>query len=149
MRKLLFAIFFVASAAYAQTPVTLLENMNTSSPGTTLTTTILNAGMESGTCTAGSSSFCYWSAVAASGMTVGNPVGGCGPMGSVGVIGGSTYARGTSNMSLEISNADALTTAESEFRLHASADREHHDYRLLPDATGASRVERDGFRSSL
>jgi hypothetical protein len=72
MRKILICTFFLClpcSLCFGQTwstlPVDLVVSMNTSSPGTALTTAILNAGTVSSSCTVGST--CNWTSVASGG----------------------------------------------------------------------------------
>jgi hypothetical protein len=96
MKKLLFLLVAMAFPCGAQTwgtlPVDAVISMNTSTPGTSLTTTILGAGTVKST--AGNA--LSFSSVG-TGFTVGANQGGCSNLGAVEINGGTTYAAHTLN----------------------------------------------------
>ena len=114
-------LLLAASYVSAQTPATLFEHMNTSSPGTAMTTTILNNGMDSGNCTNGSSTYCNWSSISGSGVQVGSNVAACDLLAPIAVRGGSTYTTGTGHNSIEVLGADAFSYAIMSFGIGSGA----------------------------
>ena len=107
MRKLLAALFFLFFPAICGAqgqwttplPVDLVIPMNTSTPGTTLTNAIANAGMVSNNCVpgGGGSTGCSF-AITNTGLKVGANQNACSNLGPVSVNGGGpTYAAQTLN----------------------------------------------------
>lgn len=103
--------------SWSTLPVDLVVNMNTSSPGTALTTNILNTGTVSNTCTVGSS--CNWSSVN-SGFTVGANQAQCSNLGGVSLNnGGATYAAQSLNFN-SIAHNDAFNNTNVTLDFNSS-----------------------------
>jgi hypothetical protein len=100
MTKILICAFILClpcSVCFGQTastvPVDLVVGMDTSTPDTSLTTSILNAGTASDTCTVGSS--CNWTSTSSGNFTVAANQSSCANPGPVALNnGGPTYSTG-------------------------------------------------------
>jgi hypothetical protein len=93
-------------------PVDVLTHMNTSTPGTALTTTILGNGTDGGNCSnAYQANNCSWSSVSGSGLEVGANVASCDLLEGVQVRGGSSYALGYGEHSIEVIGPDGESSA--------------------------------------
>ena len=118
--SVLSALCLTCSVCFGQTwstlPVDMLVDMNTSTPGTALTSSILTSGTIVGTsCIPGKS--CTWGTPQGNGaFTVGANQGLCSNLGAVAVNGGSTYASQTLNYNNVAHNdADHNTNEELTF----------------------------------
>lgn len=102
MKRLIFIAFLLIPAmAHAQASVSGAVPMNTSTTGTALTTTILNAGTDSG------SNGATWNSVTGTALTVGAPQSACASLRSFQVVGGGTYPTGTNFHSIAVNTAIA------------------------------------------
>ena len=104
-----FVLCWPCSVCFGQTwstlPVDLVVPMNTSTPGTTLTQGIMDAGTVYGaSCDAGAN--CIWGPPATGAFTVGANPGGLANLGPVAVNGGTTYAANTLNYNSVAYNTD-------------------------------------------
>lgn len=127
MKKLLLlfaALLLAASASLAQTwgtlNVDLVMSMNTSTPGTALTTAIANAGTVSNNCVPGGagSTGCSYSSIA-TGLTVGANQNACSNLGPVAInSGGPTFATQTLNYN-NVAHPDTTFNAISLFSFNS------------------------------
>jgi Chitobiase/beta-hexosaminidase C-terminal domain len=121
-RSLLVILFFLFATAslsaqdWGSLTVDILENMNTSTPGTAVTTAILNAGLATSTCkTAGT---CNWTGISAQ-MAVAAYQAGCKNLGPVTVNGGSTFAPQTLEYN-SLSYNESASNSNSSMSINSS-----------------------------
>lgn len=114
MKRLVFILVVITSSllhaqSWGSLPVDMVVTMNTSSPGTAMTSTIFNAGIQTSECTPGTN--CGWNQFAGTNrFTVGANQGACSNLGQVTLNGGSTTFAAQSMNYNNTAHQDQTTT---------------------------------------